>query len=170
MIPHKNGISALLLVILLSILAACTPLRNASRSESQESLAPAASRILFLNYQLSRDDTSNSYDARLINMIIKDGSLKEDRPGRNQAKKDDLEVLVLDKNQQIMSYQHIPNPLDKSVEYVNDAGQLEQKMVHLDSIQFSVRMQIEPEASIVHLRRYSENNTEETVLLQTRIQ
>lgn len=170
MIPYKYGIPALVLVILLSILAACNPTRNASRSESQESGAPATSRILFLNYQLSRDSITNSCDAKLINMIIRDGSLKEDRPGRNQAEKDDLEVLVFDNNQQIMSYQQIPNPLDKSVEYVNDAGQLERKIIHLDSTQFSVRMQIEPEASVVHLNRYTGSKSEETILLKTLIQ
>ncbi len=170
MIQHKNGISALVLVILVFILAACNPPRNTHRSESQESGAPATSRILFLNYQLSRDGITNSYNAKLINMIITDGSLKEDRPGQNQAEKDDLEVLVFDNNLQIMSYQHIPNPLDKSVEYVNDAGQLERKIIHPDSTQFSVRIQIEPEASVVHLNRYTGIKSEEIILLKTLIQ
>ena len=103
-------------------------------------------------------------------MIIKEGTIKNDQNHISQPEKDELELLVMDKSQQIMIHHHIPNPLDKSVEYVNDAGQFERKMIHLDSAQFSIRLQIDPGASSILLNRYTGNNNEGTLLLKTQIQ
>jgi len=163
------GFSALLLLIMVFILVSCNPPKNAYSSDIQESNAKETSKILFLDYQLKRDSATATYDAQLINMIIKEGSIKEYQQHAGQAEIDDLELLVLDRNQQIISHRHIPNPLDKSVEYVNDARQLEQKMIHLDSAQFSVRLQIEPGASSILLNRIKGDNNEETLLLNTSI-
>jgi hypothetical protein len=69
-----------------------------------------------------------------------------------------------------MTHRIIPNPLDRSVEFVNDAGQLEHKTIHLDSAQFSIRLQIEPGASSILLNRFIGNDNEGTLLLKTRIQ
>ena len=167
---RKNpGFSALLLLIMVSFMVSCNPPKNAYSSDIQESNAKETSKILFLDYQLKRDSATATYDAQLINMIIKEGSIKEYQQHAGQAEIDDLELLVLDRNQQIISHRHIPNPLDKSVEYVNDARQLEQKMIHLDSAQFSVRLQIEPGASSILLNRIKGDNNEETLLLNTSI-
>jgi len=100
-------------------------------------------------------------------MITKEGTFKEDQLHADQAEIDDLELLVVDRNQQIISHRYIPNPLDKSVEYVNDAGQFERLMIHLDSAQFSVRLQIEAGASSILLNRFTGNESEAELLLKT---
>lgn len=166
----RTGIPALLLLIMISIMMSCNPARHTYNSDSQKSMAGETSRILFLDYQITRDSISKTYDAQLVSMIIKDGTIKNNQNNIGIAEKDDLEVLVLDRNQQIMTHHHIPNPLDKSVEYVNDAGQFERKMIHLDSTQFSIRLQVESEASSILLNRYTGNNNEGTLLLKTQIQ
>ncbi|MEA3463191.1 MAG: hypothetical protein U9R49_15005 [Bacteroidota bacterium] len=167
---RKSEIWVLLLLILLSILISCNPPRNTYSSDPDKNKAAETSRILFLNYQLTRDSTLTNYNAHLINMIIREGKIKDVRERADHAEKDDLELLVLDRNQQPMTRRRIPNPLDRSVEYVNDAGQLEYKMIHLDSAQFSIRLQIEPGASSILLNRFTGNVNEGTLLLKTQIQ
>ena len=165
---NNTGIPALLLLIMISIMISCHPAKHTYSSDPVET--KATPKILFLNYQISRDSTKTNYNAQLINMIIKEGTIKEDQQEMGQAEIHDLELLVRDRNQQIISHHYIPNPLDKSVEYVNDAGQFERQMIHLDSAQFSIRLQIEPDASSILLNRYTGNNTEGTLLLNTQIQ
>jgi len=167
---RNTEIPALLLLILLSILIACNPPKNTQSSDSQKNNGAETSRILFLNYQLTRDSTRANYSAQLINMIIREGTIKDLMKEVDQTKEDDLEVLVLDRNQQTMTHRYIPNPLDKSVEFVNDAGQLEYKMIHLDSTQFSIRLQIEPGAGSILLNRFLGKDNEGTLLLKTQIQ
>ena len=164
------GSKALLVLSMLSILISCSPPKNIHSSDLQEGKAEEPSRILFLDYQLARDTTTNTYNAQLINMIIRDGKIKETSNNSTQAEKDDLELLVLDGNQQIMTQRIIPNPLDRSVEFVNDAGQLESKMIHLDSAQFNVRLQFEADANSILLNRFTGNANEGILLLKTQIQ
>jgi len=160
----KSG-SITLLCFLVACFLSCSPSRNTYSSDPVE--IKATPKILFLNYQLSRDSTKINYSARLINMITKEGTFKEDQLHADQAEIDDLELLVVDRNQQIISHRYIPNPLDKSVEYVNDAGQFERLMIHLDSAQFSVRLQIEAGASSILLNRFTGNESEAELLLKT---
>lgn len=159
-----------MLCLLVVSIPSCNAPKNTYNSDSQESMAGETSRILFLDYQITRDSISKTYDAQLVSMIIKEGTIKDDQNNIAQAEKDDLELLVLDRNQQTISQSHIPNPLDKSVEYVNDAGQFERKMIHLDSAQFNIRLQIDPDASSILLNRFIDDDTEGTLLLNTQIQ
>jgi len=103
-------------------------------------------------------------------MISRKGTIKEAHHNTSLARKDDLELLVLDRNQKIMTHHPIPNPLDKSVEYVNNAGQFERQMIHLDSTQFNIRLQVESGASSILLNRFIDDNTEGILLLKTQIQ
>ena len=165
----KIGLKALFMLIMV-ISMSCNPPKNTLSSDPNGNKVEETSKILFLDYQLTRDSTRTNYNAQLINMIIREGIIKDVMNDKDQAVKDDLELLVLDKYQQTMKRRFIPNPLDRSVEFVNDAGQLEHKMLHLDSVQFSVRLQIEPGASSILLNRFIGNDTEGRLLLKTQIQ
>jgi len=167
---QKKLVRIILLLLLASgILASCKAPKNISGTDPADSKNGQAPRILFLNYQLTRDSAENTIHAELLSMIVRDGKFK---PSMNQAIKpeeDDLELQVLDPNQQVLSTKHIPNPLDKPVEYVNENGQLEMQMIHLDSVQFSVRLQIEPRASSIVLNRIPSVSDEGILLLLTPI-
>ena len=157
-------------VIVAFIIVSCNSPKHSLRSNSPDNLSGESSRILFVDYQLSRDSATAFYDAQLLQMIIRKGTIKETLNDPVQPKINDLEILVMDKNQQVQSQKYIPNPLDRSVEYVNDAGQMERRMIHLDSVQFSVRLQIEPGASSIMLYRISGETKEGSLLLSAPIQ
>ena len=158
-----------LILIMGSVLISCRVSKNTSGQSSSETKTEESPRIFFLDYQITRDSLNTTYNARLLNLIITNGSIKEDRTTLIQPGTDDLEHLVLDQSQQIMTHRYISNPLDKAVEYVNENGELEYKMIHLDSAQFSVRLQIEPGASSAVLKRFIGDATESTLLLKTTI-
>jgi hypothetical protein len=158
------------LVLIMGILAfACNPPRHASSINHPEKVHAEGPGILFLNYVISRDSATSTYSALLIHMVLRDGTIKENNAPAAQGKENDLKLLVLDQDQRPLSYQIIPNPLDKSVEYVNDARQLERKMIHLDSAQVHVRLQLEPGASSIVLKQIVGDNHEESLLLKTSI-
>ena len=165
----RTRIWNILLFLLVTSLISCHVYKNASSSVTGDSKAEEVPRILFLDYQVSRDTLNETLNVQLINMIIVNGKIKERPAGRFQPGQGDLELQVLDNQQQIITHQYIAYPLDRSVEYANDNGQLERRMVHLDSAQFSVRLQLEPGASSIVIKRFIDDN-EGTLLLQTPIQ
>lgn len=164
----KIGLEALIILFVVSALS-CNPPRHAHQSDPNKNNSEESPAILFLDYQVSRDSTKTIYNAQLINMILVKGTIKDSQSNRTQAEKDDLEILVLDNKQQTISQRLIPNPLDRSVEYVNDASQFERKMIHLDSAQFSVRLQIESSAASIVLKRIHDKEHEGAILLKTTI-
>ena len=167
MSQSRSEILALLLLCMGSLLISCSVSRTTSNPASNESIAKDSPRILFLNYQVNRDPLDSTYHARLLNMIVAEGTIKEKRKTPPDSMDGDLELRVLDTNGQSISYHHIPNPLDKSVEYVNDAGGFERRLIHLDSAQFSVRLKLGTGASSMVLERIIGENKEGKLLLKT---
>ena len=166
MYQTKIGLKALIILFVASAMS-CNPPKNIHHSDPNKNNAEESPSILFLDYQVSRDSTKSFYDAQLINMTMVKGTIKDSQTNSARAEKDDLELLVLDNKHQTISQHLIPNPLDRSVEYVNDAGQFERKMIHLDSAQFSVRLQIESSARSIVLNRIHGEEQEATILLKT---
>ncbi len=154
-------------MIMGAMLISCNVSKNSSAPAPSETDTKKSPKIFFLDYQITRDSLHTTYNARLMNMIITNGTIKDDRTAPIHPGADDLEIMVLDKDQQIMTHRYISNPLDRSVEYVNDAGELGKKMIHLDSAQFSVRLPLEPGASSAVLKRFIGDDTESTLLLKT---
>jgi len=162
----KTRVIALLCLLVVYILS-CNAPKNTYNSDSGESTVGEASKILFLNYKLTRDSATMTYDAELLSMLAREGKIKDPGQDISQIEKGDLELLLVDMNDQTIIHRHIPNPLDRSVEYVNDAGQFERKMIHLDSAQISIRLQLEQGASSVLLNGFITSNTEAKLLLKT---
>lgn len=164
------GLRALLLTALTCFLVSCKAPPSMQSAVSAGDRHEDPPKIIFLDYLLTRDPDGSNYRASMLQKIIREGKIKEVHASHPSPLNNDLELRVLDRNQQILGSHHIPNPLDRSVEYVNDAHQLEYKMVHLDSAQFSVRIQIQPGAESVLLLRYSAYENEGIPLLKTSIQ
>lgn len=59
--------------------------------------------------------------------------------------------VQFDRDHKALDQKVIPNPLQPTVEFANDAGELQTKTITVDSIEFSVRMQRVPGAKSVVL-------------------
>jgi len=164
-----TGITALLILCLGSVLFSCNVSKQTSNTSSREDSPDESPRMLFLNYEITRDTINSTCSARLINMVETRGSLKHDTNPPLQPVKGDLLLEILDADQQLMKTIYIPNPLDKQVEFVNDARELEYKIISLDTAEFSVRLQMEPGSSSTLLKIITGPDSESNVLLKAPI-
>lgn len=163
-------VSRIILWFLLTLTMACHAPRHAAGPENSELLPDDSQRILFLNYEITRDTVNSTFTARLINKVTVAGKIKSEKVPIAQAETGDLELQVLGKNQQILKTLYISNPLDKVVEFVNDRGELQKNVISLNTAEFSVRFQLEPDAATTLLKLISGPDSENTVLLKTSIQ
>lgn len=149
-------------------LSSCTAYRKSPAAESDTANAET-SRIVFLNYSIVNDAAMGNYKIRFINQIITDGKIKDSNSRTHKPEINDLEYLVLDGESKLMSRKYFANPLNKAMEYVTEEGQLAVKFMQLDSAQFSLRIQLEPNAKYIVLEKYTGNDTKNIHLLTTEI-
>ena len=104
-------------------------------------------KLLFLNFEIVKlNDTKN---VSLINQITTDGKLKRHTNEETKGDIGDLEYLILDKDLNQLEKQYIKNPLKKVIEFINDSGNFEKKILDLDSTQFSIKLQLQPKVKYI---------------------
>ena len=130
-------ISFFLFVLGWSLVISCAPQQHIITPNSLEA---APSEILFLNYEIIKV-MYDQKDIRLINQITSKGTLKSVPKKVSHVSDGDLEYTLLDKDRQKIASYIIKNPLQKTIEYVNDFGHFEKKIIDLNSAQFSIRIQ-----------------------------
>lgn len=111
--------------------------------------APPPPEILFLNYKAYHSSEGTS-SVILLSKIIANGSIKPESP-MDANPLSAWYCIQYDKNNRALDQKVIPNPLQPTVEFVNDVGELQTKTIAVDSIEFSVRMQRVPGAKSVVL-------------------
>lgn len=149
-----------LIAIVLSLIA-CTATRNTSpintttpsvtTAEDKEEESHSSPQIIFMNFELSKQE-NGGIKANLVNTIITEGKIKDKQYGR-EMKKGDIVCKGLNKDNKVIQSLSYDNPMLKTVEYVNDEGQLEKKQISLDQVQFTVRMQLNPNTKSIALEQ-----------------
>jgi len=115
---------------------------------NQAALPQSTPKIIFLNYKIFRN-ADGMVEVKLLNKIITEGRLKENLKKGFIPKEEDIQCIQMDSKSLSMGSIYISNPLNKVVEFVNDSGQLEKKIIKLDSTEFSVRMQLNPKTKFI---------------------
>lgn len=106
-------------------------------------------KLLFLNFEIEK--LKDKKTITLINQIKTDGKLKGSGTKNANPNLEDLECLILDKDSKLLEKHHINNPLKKIIEYINDSGELEQKLIDLDRAEFSLKLQLQPSAKYIEI-------------------
>lgn len=135
------------LIILLSIIS-CASKKEVTIENfiaKKETTQISKHKILFLNYLLVKNK-QNIKSVSLINQIKAEGKLKGKQENIINPSIGDLEYSFLDTNKKLIEKHVLRNPLTKTVEFVNDFGNFEKRVLDLDSVQFSIRTQLPPEA------------------------
>jgi hypothetical protein len=116
---------------------------------------PTKDYIAFFNYLLQSADST--IEANFVNTILAEGKIKLKN---QQLNTQDGKLLfeTLDKNGAIVSSNYFPNPLVKNIEYVNDQGNLDRKIIFQPEAEFTVRMQLPYEAKTIVLSLEMVNN------------
>lgn len=138
------------IIFLILILISCSPSKSPGIESGIENTAINTNpQIIFINYKAKKVNKSLEID--VINKIITKGKLQSTN---NHSKKDSnsLICLQLNQKQQIIDRLFIANPLVQHFEYAtNISGELSEVQVSLDSIEFSVRMQLNANTKFIQL-------------------
>jgi len=123
---------------------------------NQAAIPQSTPKIIFLNYKIFRN-TDGMVEIKLLNKIITEGKLKENLKKGFIPKEEDIQCIQMDSKSLSINSIYISSPLNKVVEFVNDSGQLEKKVIKLDNAEFSVRMQLNPKTKFI--TTYKRNNS-----------
>jgi hypothetical protein len=126
-------------------------------------------QIIFLNYSIKLDKSKGKYDIRLINKVITEGKLKIKEHEPEIRKPGDLKCVALDNNLEPVDSIIISDPLNITIESVDENNALFKKEISRDSAQFSVRMQLNEKIHAFGIKKNSHSEYKDTYLLKTKI-
>lgn len=155
-------------IIFLIILNSCNTTKKAINDseipDSEITDSSSAAKIIFLNYKIKKD-SKGIEEIKLINKIISKGSLKKNGQKETTDIIDGFVCTQLDKKLLPIDSVQISNPLIKTFEYFDPSGLMGKKTIELDSAEFTVRIQLKPNAKFVSLKKTNSNN----ILLKTQL-
>lgn len=163
-IKYRKSIFNSLLLVILSLFNACGSYKI---TEPSQASIETSSSIIFLSYSIKKN-SNGSRNIQFINKITKKGKVKNinsNEPGVSG----DLVCVQLDKKLNILQRIIIKDPLTKNIEFINDSGVFQRKQIILDSIKFSIRLQLNPHAKFISISDYSTFENEEKLLIKTQI-
>jgi hypothetical protein len=131
-------------------------------------LEQSTDKILFLNYEISRE-SDGSISVKLQDKQVKNGKVKQKLMILNGNEGDDFEIKLLGSNSKSFGRYEIESPLERVVEYVDNAGQLNTKLIVLDSAQFTIRLQADPKIKFIAIQQKSLNAKNTQSLITTQI-
>ena len=161
---QRNWINVFILISITACQLSCAGKKPLAETEPDPELPP---KILFLNYMI-RTNENGSKSIKLINQITAEGKLKDTSEKKAKGTEGDLLCSVQNNENQEIEKFVVENPLKITVEFINDLGNFEKKLITLDSAQFSIRMQLHPKARHIRISEWSDSNV--TELIQTKIE
>ena len=126
-------------------------------------------QIIFLNYSVKLDKLKGDYEIILINKIITEGKLKLNSTESETPKPGDLKCITLNNNMEPTDSLIISDPLNITVESVDDNNALFKKEVSRDSAQFSIRLQLTEKIYAIAIRKSICYENQNSYLLITKI-
>lgn len=156
-------------LFLLALLIVCYSCAAKRSSLNTEDIIEANPKLIFLNYNIKKTNSNNKL-VQFINQIITDGKLKgNSNKYTKEGVSGDLKCNQIDKNGMILNSIVVKNPLTKNIEYVDDSKNFKLKQVVLDSSQFSLRMQLHPNAKYISIIEIKELNKNPNPLIKTKL-
>ena len=141
----KRGNPIILLLMALSLSYSCRSLKVADREPAvMEYQTP---RLLFVISTIAQDTLNATYLIEDVQIQTETGGLKDYRPKRYEE--GDLICRQLDSNGSILFETAFQNPLQQTMEYVDDNGQLGLAELKLEKSDLVLRLPLEPTATSV---------------------
>lgn len=126
----------------------------------QEVTIDTQPKILFISYKFQRGELI------FVNKIITKGKLKNKGLLPLDAKYGDLLLKQVDKHDKLLATEVIRNPRFRTIEYVDDEGFLQKKVVRVEEAEVNIRVMLEAETR----KLIMEEHTEDQALLLNTIQ
>jgi len=143
----------------------CKVTSKVTNTEPTNEAEFSSPKIAFITCVIVNDTVKHQYRIRLVSKIIADGNVKERATKPFLPKVNDLEYAVLSASSMVLTRTYFANPLNQTVEFVDDNRQLAKKEISLDSTQFSLRIPLDPKAKFVSFEKYNGTNSDNTKLL-----
>lgn len=131
-------------------------------------LTSTSPKILFVNYFI-RKEQKGEIILSMKNYLIKDGQLKISVPPSDIDTIGNLYVNLLNKKNEIISSFILTNPLVKTIESVDSKGDFYKKTIQLDSLDFSIRLQLIYGTEFIEIRKIEPGTLKTTCLLKEKI-
>ena len=154
---HKRTFTNLILAsFFIFVLLSCKGTHTSiGTSTISDTITP---QIIFLNYSIKHNKSTGDFEIRLINKIIAEGELKMNSPEPEMSKPGDLKCIALDKHMEGVDSVIISDPLNISIESVDENNSFFRKEIALDSTQFSIRMQLNKKTTAIALKKANSEN------------
>ena len=125
------------MVVILSVSCKSTIIDSAQDSEVAVAEVP---KMAFITYKISKNQEDKK-SIELINLLKVDGKFKI-QDNQKSPVAGDYELIQLDKDGKQLATAIVENPLNQTVEYVNDAGEFAKKNIDFQSKETSIRVQL----------------------------
>jgi hypothetical protein len=147
----------------------CSVTHSGSNTNKYVTGIAATPRIIFLNYNIKRNRSNGEVEIKLIDKIITEGRLKANSSEPVLARPGDLKCISLNSLLQPVDSITIPDPLNITVESVDNSNMLFKKEVTRDSAEFSVRLQLNEKISSVAIKKNLNSDNRNSYLTITKI-
>lgn len=168
---YKNPLSGLIPIFFISLFSwqSCFVTHSNSRTEIKSDSTVITPKIIFLYYSVKKDKLNGDLEIHLINKIVTEGKLKPNNTGLEIPKPGDLECITLDNHMNPVDSIMVPDPLNITVESVNENNELFKKEIAKDSAQFSIRFQMTKKISSIGIKKSSNSESKNSFLLITKL-
>jgi hypothetical protein len=126
-------------------------------------------RIIFLTYSIRRGNSAGEPEIQLISKSVADGKIKMNTSQPDFPKPGDLSCVALDSHLQPLESLIISDPLNITIESVDDNNALFKKEIAKESAQFFVRMQLNQKIFAIGIKMKLSSENQNSYLLITNI-
>ncbi len=149
------------------LILSCTSRKNYPVTENNIELNP---KLIFLNYTI----TENNKGEKSIDFISKTITEGKARNNNNKYIKTgeigDLKCSQFDNKNQPLQSVFIKNPLNKTIEFLNDSLQFESKALTLKKTPFSLRLQLHSKTKHIVIAEIMDSSQNTKSLLITKLE
>ncbi|WP_158655262.1 hypothetical protein [Flavivirga eckloniae] len=148
------------------MLLSCASKQSLTTNKDKIETSP---KIIFLSYAIKK--TSNGdRTIRFVNKKIAEGKLKNHNSiSVENSKSGDLQLFQLDEKSNILQTMIVKNPLARTIEYVDDSKMFQTKHFDLDSVQFSLRLQLKSNTKFISIHHISDSRKETKPIIKTKL-
>jgi hypothetical protein len=162
------GVFAILFINLMA-LQYCSVTHSGTSTDIKSDSPVITPKIIFLNYSVKKNKSNGEIEIRLIDKMVTEGKLKINNIGPEIPKPGDLKCITLDEHLTTIDSLIVPDPLNVTVESVNESNALFKKEIAKDSAQFSVRLQLTEKIYAIGIKKTINSGNQNTYLLLTKL-
>jgi hypothetical protein len=167
----KKNLPGLILIFFICVMGwqSCFVTHSNAKTLTDGDSTGVTPKIIFLNYSIKPDKSNGVPEILLINKVIAEGKLKSNYIQPEIPKPGDLKCITLDNHLNPIDSLIVPDPLNITVESVNENNTLFKKEIAKDSAQFTIRLQLTERIYAVGIKKNTNLKNQNNYLLITKL-